>query len=314
MAALASPSKLTLVRRYLKLRRKLGYRMRSSELLLDFARFADREAPGKPLTTALAIEWATAVTTVRAATHAGRLSMVRGFAQYCISFDSRTQVPGSHLLRAMFQRVRPHLYTLGEIRLIMRRARKLGTLQSSLHPLTYETLIGLLASTGMRPGEALRLRLRDLDVDQSTLRIAPCKFSPERVITLHATTVHALERYLQKRQTRFPWGETFFLNATGCSLSTRRTEEVFQRLTHDLVSRGERRSLRLMDFRHTFASQRIAQWSRSGQPVAHHLLLLARYLGHRSFMSTWWYVSSDPIALRDASERFRKFHKQSHAS
>jgi hypothetical protein len=47
-----------------------------------------------------------------------------------------------------------------------------------------------------------------------------------------------------------------------------------------LVSSGERRSVRLMDFRHTFASERISQWSRQSQPIAHHLLLLARYLGH----------------------------------
>jgi hypothetical protein len=69
-----------------------------------------------------------------------------------------------------------------------------------------------------------------------------------------------------------------------------------------------------MDFRHTFASQRISEWSRQDQPVAHHLLLLARYLGHRTFNSTWWYVTSEPAALRDASDRFRNFHRQSYAS
>jgi integrase len=166
----------------------------------------------------------------------------------------------------------------------------------------------------MRPGEALRLRLGDFDGDQATLRIRPCKFSPERVIPLHVSTVRVLLRYRRTRQMLFPWGETFFVGATGHPLSARRTEKVFVRLTSDLSPRGERRSLRLMDFRHTFASQRISQWSRASQPIAHHLLLLARYLGHRTFKSTWWYVSSDPIALQAACDKFRHFHEERHAS
>jgi integrase len=105
-----------------------------------------------------------------------------------------------------------------------------------------------------------------------------------------------------------------FVGKAGRPLSARRTEKIFRRLTQDLVPNSDRRTMRLMDFRHTFASARISQWSRQSQPVAHHLLLLARYLGHRTFNSTWWYVSSDPMALRAASERFRHFHKECHAS
>ena len=133
------------------------------------------------------------------------------------------------------------------------------------------------------------------------------------MIPLHPTTARP-RHYHQTRRTLFPWGEILFVGATGRPLTARRTEKVFRRLTCDLVPRGERRSLRLVDFRHTFASERISQWSRQSRPVAHHLLLLARYLGHRTFSSTWWYVSSDPLALRDASERFRHFHKQPRAS
>lgn len=314
MATCSVPSKLTLVRRYLASRRKLGYRLKSAELLLDFARFADRKAPGEPLSTALAIQWATACPSARPNTRAGRLGMVRGFARHCATFEPRTQIPEPRLLGPRFQRVQPHLFSRSEIKLILQRTRQLPTRHSALHPLTYETLIGLLATTGVRPGEAVRLHCQDLDSDQGTLRIRRCKFSPERVIPLHPTTVRALQHYRQRRQTLFPWGESFFMGATGRPLSTRRSEKVFRRLTQGLVPSGERRSVRLMDFRHTFASQRIAQWSRQSQPIAHHLLLLARYLGHRTFNSTWWYVSSDPIALQTAGERFYHFHKDRNAA
>lgn len=314
MATAPPPSKLSLARRYLAFRRKLGYRMRAAEVLLDFGRFADQMAPGKPLTNALAIQWATALPSARPNARVGRLSVVRGFARYCASLDSRTQIPDPYLLGPGFQRVAPHQFTSDEVNLILKRTRQLETAHSSLHPLTYETLIGLLASTGMRPGEALRLHCCDLNADENTLRIRRCKFSPERVLALHSTTVSALRYYREKRQALFPWGESLFVGATGQPLSARRTAKVFRRLTRGLVSRNEKRPVRLMDFRHTFASERISQWSRQSKPVAHHLLLLARYLGHRTFNSTWWYVSSDPTALRAASERFRHFHKDCYAS
>ena len=313
MATVVPRSKRTLLRRYLAFRRKLGYRMRSAELLFNFARFADRKAPGRPLTTVLAVQWATSVS-ASPKTRASRLSMVRGFAKYCASLDSRTQIPPPYLLGPSFQRLRPHLYSPAQVRLIMRRARQLEVCRSPLHPLTYETLIGLLATTGIRPGEALRLHCGDLDVDQGTLRIARCKFSPERVIALHPTTIQELEQYRRRRLGLFPWGESFFVSVAGRPLTARRTERVFRRLTRDLVPCGERRTVRLMDFRHTFASQRISYWSRQGQPVAHHLLLLARYLGHRTFNSTWWYVSSDPLALQAANDRFHHFHTHGHAT
>jgi integrase len=314
MAIRPAHSKLKLVRQYLAFRRKLGYRMKTAELLVDFARFADRVAPAKPLTTALAIQWATAETSFRPNTRLGRLGMVRGFARYCAASEPQTQIPDSYLLGPRFQRVRPHLYSSAEVKLILQRTRRLPIQRSPLHPLTYETVIGLLAVTGMRPGEALRLHCQDLDLDQGTLRIRRCKFSPERIIALHSTTVRALGYYRQKRQALFPGGESLFVGTTGRPLHARRTEKVFRRLAQGLVSSGERRSVRLMDFRHTFASERISQWSRQSQPIAHHLLLLARYLGHRTFNSTWWYVSSDPNALQAASDRFQHFHKDRHAS
>lgn len=310
MAELNQPPKSVLVRRYLTYRRSLGYRMHGGELLLDFARFADAKAPNKPLTTSLAIQWASASPSTGPKTRAQRLGMVRGFARYCATFDTRTQVPDSSLLGVGFQRGRPHIFGVAELKMILRRARRLETSRSSLHPSTYTTLIGLLASTGMRPGEALRLHWADLDIDRSSLRIRRCKFSPQRVIPLHSTVVRVLQRYIRARRTIFPNGETLFVNAVGHSLSARRTEKVFQRLARGILPHSERGSVRLMDFRHTFASGRISQWSRQKKPVAHHLLLLARYLGHRTFNSTWWYVTADPIALRDACVRFRDFHEQ----
>ena len=301
----------TLVRQYLAHRRALGFVLKdAAQRLPDFARYAQRRAPGQPLTTALALQWATARPSASRSTHAKLLGLVRGLARFCAVLDPRTAVPATHLLGPAGQRVRPHLFTEEQTQLILRRARALSTSRSPLHPRTYETLIGLLACTGLRPGEARRLHWHDVDPATGRLRIAPCKSSPERMIPLHPTTVRALQRYWAARRRSFPGGEHLLVGVTGQPLRARKTEMIFARLVRGIPSNGQRASLRLVDFRHTFASHWIAEWSRQAQPVSHHLLLLARYLGHRDFSSTWWYVSSDAQSLQAAARTFRRFHEK----
>jgi integrase len=303
------PSLRTLVRQYLAHRQQLGYVLKdAAQRLPDFARYAQRRAPGQPLTTALALQWATARPTASRSTQAKLLGLVRGLARFCAVFDPRTEVPAPYLLGSAYQRVRPHLFNPAQLQLILRRARALPTDRSPLHPRTYVTLIGLLACTGLRPGEARALHWSDLGLATGRLRIAPCKSSPERLIPLHPTTVAALQRYWRVRRRYFPEGDQLFVGTTGQPLRARRTEMILARLTQGIPSNGQRPSLRLVDFRHTFASHWIAPWSRQAQPVSHHLLLLARYLGHRHFSSTWWYVSSDPQTLQAAARTFLRFH------
>ena len=128
--------------------------------------------------------------------------------------------------------------------------------------------------------------------------------SSETVVQLGLT-----HSYRQTRLRTFPFGDSFFMATRGRALAPRRVEEVFRKLSADIVSRGDRLVVRLYDFRHTFATRLIARWSQQSRPPAHHLILLSRYLGHRGFNSTWWYVSSDSRSLRSAALRFGNFHQ-----
>jgi integrase len=301
---------VSLGRRYVKHRRMLGYTLSNAGSLMAFANFIDRMAPGQPVTTARALEWVTAVPSRKLTTQVGLLSTIRGFARYCAVLDPRTQIPGRHLLGPGYTRLRPHIYTPQQTRLILRRARTLTTHLGPLHPMTYETLIGLIACTGMRFGEARRLNLTDFD-DDGALRIARFKASPQRIIPLHATTVRALQRYVRTRRRCFPFSDSLFVGVTGKPLRNSRVEAIFNRLVSGLSATGDRARPRMSDFRHSFASGWITEWSRQSNPISHHLLLLARYLGHQNFSSTWWYVSSDPRSLRTAANTFLHFHEAS---
>lgn len=302
-------SMLGLARRYVAHRQMLGYRMTDGGRVVAFAEFMDRVAPGQPLTAARALEWVTADPARKITTQVGLLSTLRGFARYCLALDPRTQIPPAGVLGRGYGRLRPHIYTPAEIRSLLRQTRALTTHYGPLHPLTYETFIGLMACTGIRSGEARQLKLADFSPRAAQLRIAPFKASPARTIPLHATTVQALQRYVALRRRCFPFVDAFFVGVTGRPLGTGPTETVFGRLVAGLASRGDFPLPRMTDFRHTFASRWIAEWSLQAQPVSHYLLLLARYLGHKNFASTWWYVTSNPRSLRAAAETFRRFHK-----
>jgi integrase len=88
--------------------------------------------------------------------------MVRGFAVHLHSLDATAAVPPADLLRHGNDRVTPYLYSQAEIRALINAA---GTLRPAFRAATYQTLIGLLAASGIRIGEAIALDTDDLDTD-----------------------------------------------------------------------------------------------------------------------------------------------------
>jgi integrase len=305
-----------LVVRYLAHRRQLGYELASTGILLrSFARFADRTAPGQPLTTELGYRWALAPTPLTPRYRQIRLSVLRGLARYAVLFDPRTEVMAKSQFGASARfRPTPHIYTLAQVRWLMHDTALLEPSWSPLRALTMRTVIGLLWCTGLRIGEAVRLLDRDFDVKAATLRIAPRKFSPERIIPIHSSVVRALQRYQCERLKLYPRSHYLFVSHSGQGgLSLRTTIEFyFQWLASPLRPKGSLKSVRLHDFRHTFATNWVARWSRQSAPLPHHLVLLTRYLGHHKFSDTYWYIQPDRRALHHAATTFQNYRDDSH--
>jgi integrase len=299
-----------LVKQYLEHRRSLGHSVRRGDVLQlsQFVRFHYDEAPRKPLQAEVMLRWAVLPGTGNRNYYAMRMQRVRGFARYCATFDPRVQIPDCRLLGHGHWRVAPHIYTVEQISLLLQRARRLSTKCSPIHNLTYETFLGLIACAGLRTGEARALRCSDFDAKNRTLTIRKAKFSPERILPLHPTTVRALQHYLDVRLPLAPDKPWFFINRYHRPLSCCDISATFHRLDEGIVSTGARRP-RIYDLRHTFATRHIAQWNRAGVSTASNLLLLSRYMGHQRFISTWWYVSPDAGALRRSASRFEHFFK-----
>ena len=300
------------VRAYLAHRRKLGFILsRQAYHLRKFASFADKTASRQPLTTALALRWATSVGHNRFGYHAMRYQSVRGLARYLAALDPRTEVPPARMLGSAYVRRQPHIYTLEQVRLMMKRSRQLPhrTSYAALRSLTLETMIGLVFCTGLRPAEVCKLRLFDFDPRAHTMVITQTKFSPQRTLPLHSTVERALERYQKARRRIIPFGDHFFVSRHGGPFTPEKFGYYFHMLIRGIEPNGARPMVRFGDLRHTFATRLISGWSRQVEPVPHYLALLSRYMGHKQFNATWWYVSPDCSSLKSAMQIFQRFQQ-----
>lgn len=301
-----------LAKEYLAYRRKLGVDLTSAgPLLIQFAQYADKRGHRGPLTSQLAIRWAGLPRNASRTYLARRLDIVRCFAKYRAIFDPDTEIPPSNVFGPAYRRITPYIYTAAEISALLAAARDL-TPRDGLRPHTFATLFGLLACTGLRLREALRLTRSDVDWKRGLLTIRVSKFRKSRLVPLHPTTIQALREYarLRDRHHRKPTTNAFFLTVRGTALSRSSVQGVFLKIRRQLswLPRGGRRyAPRIHDLRHTFACNRLVLWHKQHVDVEHRLLALSTYLGHADVRYTYWYLTAVPELLELAGARFEHF-------
>jgi integrase/recombinase XerD len=186
---------------YLRVRRRLGFEMPLDGRLLEgFVEFLER-AGAERITTELALTWARMPVHAHPHRWRQRLSVVRGFARYLATIDPASEVPSKDLLPGTRQRLAPHIYTEQEITELMAAA---GRLRPPLRAARHQTLIGLLAVTGMRPGEALALDRQDVDLRHGVVHVRAGKQKKQREVPLHPSTIRALRDYARLRGRALP--------------------------------------------------------------------------------------------------------------
>lgn len=289
---------------YLSLRRSLGYQLqRTEKLLLQY--LGHLEATGEQtITIENALAWARLPENGESCWWTHRLSVVRGFATYVRTLDPATEIPPTDLLPWRQHRATPYLYSDEDISALIEAA---ASLRWPLRVATYQTLIGLLAVTGMRVGEAINLDVTDVDLYSGTLVIRRAKFNKTRDVPLHPTTTVALRRYLAMRQRHQPPPRppAFFITPAGTRLLYCGVHWTFHRLVQK-AGIGPRPSTsrpRIHDLRHSFAVQTLLDAYRLGEDPGRRLALLATYLGHVNPAASYWYLSAAPELLSLAADR-----------
>ena len=292
---------------YLRVRRALGFRLdRAERLLGQFAAYlADHDVQVPTIADALALAMLPADATPRWWAH--RLGTVRAFAVYLHTLDPRVQVPPPGLLPSPPRRAIPYRYSPAEIATLIGAA---AALPRPLGAATYQTLIGLLAVTGMRVGEAIALDRDDLDADHDLLLGVRCgKFGKARLIPLHPTTITVLRGYLNVRDELLPAAapgcSALLVSTVGTRLCYNDVWRTFHRLLCrvGITVRSASCRPRIHDLRHSFAVQTMLDWYASGADVQALLPRLSTYLGHTDPKHTYWYLHAAPELLALAAQR-----------
>lgn len=297
---------------YLAYRRSLGFSLTvESYYLPQFARFAEAQHAPR-LTTQLAMDWACTSKRKTPITRACRINRLRGFAKYCRKFDPDGEIPPLGVFGRTRRRLVPHIYTEQEIAELLEAASRLRP-HDGLRPLTYRTIYALLASTGLRIGEAIRLRRTDVDLHGGVLSIRCTKRHKNRFVPMHLSTVRALEAYGQQRDRKAPTPQSdhFFLLDHGKPPTRARICCGLQQLTNELgwKARGDYPRHRVRDFRHTFIVRSILRAFEAGLDMDRVVLTLATYVGHDHVADTYWYVTGIPELMAIAAERFHNYAK-----
>ena len=294
------------VRDYLSLRRAVGYGLeREGSWLPDFVSFLEQHG-SQFITTKLALEWATQSPRASTNSQAGRLAMVRGLAKYVRADDPRTEIPAADLLPRHNHRNTPYVYSQSEVEELIRAC---GKLDSLLLRHTYATLVGLLAVTGMRLGEAINLDRSDIDYDCQVITIRRGKFGKARELPVHATTIQALRDYSKKRDQILgrPRTASFFLSQAGTRLLPQNVWYIFDTLRRATGLQCRLPKPRIHDLRHTFAVRTLMKWYAEEGDVGRRVAQLSTYLGHVNPSSTYWYLTGTPDLMALAAKRLEKY-------
>jgi integrase len=290
---------------YLALRHSLGYKLgRPGQMLRGFVSYLEA-AGAATVTTEHALAWATEPASADPAYWRARLTAARGFARYLAPLVPRTEVPPAGLLPGPHsRRAVPYLYSGAEVTALMTAA---AAIRTPLRAATYQTLIGLLAATGMRVGEAIGLDRADLAAGQGLLTIRSGKFGKSRQLPLHASVTQALAGYAELRDSirRRPATPAFLVSVTGTRLIYNNVHFTFRQLTQaaGLRPRSAACRPRIHDLRHTFAVTTLARWHAGHGDVAARLPLLSTWLGHADPASTYWYLTGTPELMALAAAR-----------
>jgi len=301
-----------LIPRYLTYRRALGYRLRGEEFMLR----AFSRSVGDCSLSALTADHLHAYLqhgTVSQETILKRHRALGGFSRYLERRHDIHLPPFPRAPKSGTSQFVPYIYSQEELERLLQAAPVVCQRRSALFDEdTLRTLLLLLYGAGLRLGEAIRLNMGDVDLNQAVLTIRQTKFFKMRLVPTGEDLTRALIGYRRRCDMgRTPTSSCpFFRLRDGAPINRPTADGTFRVLrtvAHVAREGGTRRQPRLHDLRHTAAVHRLIAWYRAGADLQYLLPRLATYLGHKDLSGTQHYLTLTPPLLQEASKRFERY-------
>jgi site-specific recombinase XerD len=300
------------IQTFINLRRLSGTDYKSQAHLLGyFDRFLLEQTWSMPcITREITDRYQQSFSHLAPRTRSNRFCVIRQLCEYLARSDPLSYVPEPVKVPPSKGAHQPYIYSNSELKALLKAASQLPP-PNSLRPHTYQTLLGLLYSTGIRIGEAAALNLEHFHRAERRLYIAEGKFRKARWVPLSASTCQALEHYLCTRlqiRPRSP-DSPLLLNQRSRRLNHCTVNKTFLHLLRQCgIPHCTHTGPRIHDLRHSFAVHRLLAWYRDGQDVNARLPWLATYMGHVDIHSTHVYLQPTAELIEQVNRRFHTYY------
>ncbi|MGH2436188.1 MAG: tyrosine-type recombinase/integrase [bacterium] len=296
---------------YVALRQSMGYRFTSAKYRLDaFGRAVGADVQIQDVNPDRVLAFLGAPVTCE---WHHKYSTLTCFYRYAMSRGHARASPLPITIPKMPPRFVPYIYSHDDIRRLLDATTSYRKVHLLFEPYMFRAVLLLLYGAGLRISEALALRMADVDLSASVLRIRETKFYKSRDVPIGTSLTRAMVQYAAARRTAGHTSDPaapFFVGRKGAPLTIHTVQRSFRQLrAHAGVRRsdGARYQPRLHDCRHAFAVNRLVTWYQTGADVARLLPKLATYLGHIDLSSTQHYLTMTPTLLQEASRRFERY-------
>jgi len=249
--------------------------------------------------------WLSRVPARKSRTVTCELAAIRQFCLFRRRYDPGSFVPDRGLApQTTKTKFLPHVLSSSQVAELIERTRELKDLP--LRRSGVRALLCMLYSTGLRLGEALRLRWADVHWMERCFFIRMSK-GRSRWVPFRVDLCKELEKYIAERRRYVGQSPESFLlcHADGRAYSVLSASCTIRKLMRQAGFKPAegRFGPRPHDLRHGFARERLRLWYRSGADLQRRLPDLSVYLGHQNLLGTEIYLKAAPELLAVASRR-----------
>ena len=283
--------------KFVEQKNAVGYQyVESSRILRDFDKFCTDMFPAEAsLTKEIFLSWAVKKDTEGNNTLRNRLMPVREFARYLNRCGEDAYVLPPNFAKKGARHI-PHIYSEKEIRAVWKVVDEIKPKKNyPIRHIVIPTFMRLLYCCGLRPCEARKIRVADVDLKKGRIDISESKGFKSRIVMMSDDVSQMCRDYNEQAENLMPGRELFFPNSDGKLYTKKWIEKTFSivRKRAGLVKAGEHPP-RLYDFRHTFATHRLYQWMNEGKDLTAMLPYLSAYMGHAQLSDTYYYIHLVP--------------------
>jgi integrase/recombinase XerD len=284
---------------FVALKRSLGFKYKVSEGILSlFDRFVIEQGETTiGLTKELADKWSVRTNNESQLTRYGKVVCISQFSSYLRSLGLKSYIP--QLPKYPDSTFIPHIFSYDEMNALFKasdslrlRLRDMGTSMFVM-----PCILRMLYATGIRVGEALSLKNRDINLIDKLLVIKEAKNGKERLVPFTDTLAKVCQDYLERRNNlpiiEIDKGDNpFFVTLNGGCCSHSAIYRWFRKILElsEIPFAGNRQGPRVHDIRHSFACHSFVKLSDEGMDLYCSWPYLSTYLGHQSLESTERYV------------------------